>query len=191
MIGLLLSLLLITQNDAHAEPRRSAYLGAGLILQNMGEVTNNINGSTNLSGSQSLAIIGSARIGGSSWLLAPAVTFMPINTTDSDNGSYKNITTLAFSIAKRFDWLELRAGPGVFWYAINGRGGTVTLDNGNDTAIFYKPINSASSRLFMLQGGLGVEFSKIRTDLDTWIVEAFSSSRRSFNMLISVSYGVL
>ncbi|MCB0406392.1 MAG: hypothetical protein KDD51_16540, partial [Bdellovibrionales bacterium] len=87
------------------------------------------------------------------------------------------------------NFVKLRIGPGVQWDMTVGFGETVTLNNGASTSDFYAPAGFSHS--FTPSGNLGLEFSfsrSITLNLDTFVLNPISNSRRRFNGAVTIGF---
>ncbi len=134
--------------------------------------------------------------------LAPTLTFAPLGSRDYESGVRSRVITLSAPFS--FDVLasnpetslvgiELRLGPGIFIYNMQGAGGEVSLNNGNTTTRFYLPGLSSTATLFLVQGGLAVNFpaptKRYRVELDGLMTGALSA-RRTFGAQLLFTYGL-
>ena len=175
--------------ELSAAPRKHVFLGAGTVLQNMGSISGSQTGSSSIIGAVSLSAVLLAKIGGGKWFVAPTVSHTPFGSADADDGVSKYLSTLALSIGRNFAKTDISIGPGVMLYRIAGNGGQVELDNGDSTATFYHPGRSVTSRLLLLQTGLGWNFERSRAAIDVWFSAPFGS-RRTVSALASYSIGI-
>lgn len=166
-----------------------AYVGVGLISLNARRFNATSAGQTStLTTLLYPALSASARIGGGAFKLAPAFVFTPLPRNTSD-GTKSRLFALAAPVSYEIGRWDVRAGPGVLWYAVFANGGTKELPNGTSTKEFALPDRTAVSRLYVLEAGTGMQAGKFRLELDAWATEVFSS-RRSVSIAFNVVYGV-
>jgi hypothetical protein len=105
-------------------------------------------------------------------------------------GSVISILNLGAFVGRRLGPLDLRVGPGVYFYMISGQGGSVVLDNGNSTSEFYSPGFTSTARMFYLSAGTGLELGAFRLDADAVFLNTFSRLR-TISGYLTFSYGFL
>jgi hypothetical protein len=85
---------------------------------------------------------------------------------------------------------SFKFGPGLLQYSVSGGGGTTQLNNGTGTSTFYLPGETRTSKVFVLNVGLGFDvFRKLRFDLDA-IVPGALSSKRALNVMATAQIGI-
>tara|TARA_R110002049_G_scaffold276811_2_gene455083 strand:- start:240 stop:833 length:594 start_codon:yes stop_codon:yes gene_type:complete len=86
------------------------------------------------------------------------------------------------------DW-TFRFGPGFFFTRINGKGGTLRLQNGTSTDEFPVPNGSATTRNLTWNLGVQTSFDKEwSARFDLAILKAFDSEKRAMNHLLTLNY---
>ncbi|MEZ4751754.1 MAG: hypothetical protein R3B54_14330 [Bdellovibrionota bacterium] len=88
------------------------------------------------------------------------------------------------------NFIKLRVGPGLQWEMV-GFGETVTLNNGGSSSDFYAPAGFSHS--FTPSGNVGSGVysfcsRSITLNLDTFVLNPISNSRRRFNNAISIGF---
>lgn len=130
------------------------------------------------------------------WHFVPSLYFSHLTTMvdakeTPEKGAKKNILFLNLPfVANATSWLDVKWGLGVFRYEIKGKGGTVTLNNGNGTATFYRPSDTRVSYNTYVLLGASFPFTDWYLDFDLMISGAASSVRRSYSsyLYITVPY---
>ena len=91
-------------------------------------------------------------------------------------------------IYKSSHQLLYKYGLGIFKTTISGKGGTITIRNGDDYATAYRPEESSTTYLASLN--LGIELPKPRYSIgiDAFIFNSFSSLERSVSYSLNFNY---
>ena len=167
------------------------YLGVGMISQDFGRQTSSDTGGTSLftANYTDLQLIADFPFMGS-WHLSPMIAYTPLGNKSADTNEKSYLMPIAVRLRSSFGLFDVFAGPGLFIYKISGSGGTETLNNGTTTAVFGLPTTSVSSTLMMLDLGVDRDIFGIKIAAETFVT-TFLSTRRAFNLMLSVSYGVL
>ena len=111
--------------------------------------------------------------------LRPSMVFTILGRTLADNAGTAYQLFFNFPLFfKLKEKIELRGGPGLLFYIINGHGGTVELGNGTGTNPFATPSNTSFAKIFVLDFGISfLTDLKVDLDLDSFILDALSVSR--------------
>jgi hypothetical protein len=193
-LGRLIALLLVVMIPARglASPSSTLYVGTGVFLQNMLTTTTTPESSANVLGQVNLpqvSLMADLR-GFSRFGLAPSVALTPVALTGG-NGVKKSIFLASLPLA----WTvgqsaSFKFGPGLLQYSVRGDGGTTELNNGTGTSTFYLPGSTKSSKVFVLNVGMGFDlFRKFRFDLDA-VVPGIMSSKRALNLMATAQLGI-
>lgn len=167
------------------------YLGAGLLNQGTGKYATTDQGTTSLLGSMytELSLTGEIPIF-AGYRFSPRLGYTPLGYKGPDTGEKSFLMPIALRLERDFILFEVHAGPGLWIYKIGGSGGTATLNNGTSTAVFGLPDSTQTTTVMMLDLGAGAEIMNIKASFDLFLT-GFMSSKRTFNLGVSVSYGIL
>lgn len=103
-----------------------------------------------------------------------------------------SVHQLIFSFPAAYEHLEwdFKFGPGLKFQFISGNGGLVRQNNGVSSLDFYRPNRSSTAILFYWDLGVGYQINdELRADFD-FIVTGALSSRRAFQGLFQIGYGI-
>ena len=102
----------------------------------------------------------------------------------------KRMTLFALANMKfRTNYVNLIGGAGFYFTRISGPGGSAELNNGSSTDSFPLPEEAVYSRNFILNLGLGLDFSKEWSgEVYTYVFNALKSEDRAFSVGATVSY---
>jgi hypothetical protein len=128
---------------------------------------------------------------GDGWALWPAAAWSPLGRGGPEDATSTRVLPISLRLRKALESWEVYAGPGVSYYWISGNGGTMRLSNGSSSTVFGLPDRTVSTRMFTLQLGAGKVVGRLHYNLDFTVAAAFSSARRSADMLLSVGYELL
>lgn len=85
--------------------------------------------------------------------------------------------------------LVLRYGLGWFHTTIGGDGGAVELNNGTDTATFYRPVDSVTAYNISLNLGIESQFeSNLTWKFETYLVQFLDFTKLDLNYSLTVNY---
>lgn len=85
-------------------------------------------------------------------------------------------------------WPILIGGVGLYTLKVSGKGGTVTLNNGNSTGTFIVPDNTVYSNNFTYDAALEMPITpEINTRLTFSFLNLFDSNKRSINLFWWIS----
>jgi hypothetical protein len=193
-LGRFLALLLVMMIPVRgfASPGKTLYVGTGVFLQNMltttttPESTSNALGQINL---PQLSVMADFR-GSSGFGFAPSIALTPVAIAGG-NGVKKSMLLaslpLAWSLGQS---ASFKFGPGLLQYSVTGDGGTTQLNNGTGTSTFYLPGETRTSKVFVLNVGMGFDlFRNFRFDLDA-VVPGALSSKRALNLMATAQLGI-
>lgn len=184
-----------SEEDSLLEPksksRRRVHAGLGVMTQNLfGKTSTDVSGASNSLGTHYLGLHAQAHLGGGDWLFAPTLNVTPLGLEDSDSGSTRRVLSLGLMGVKRWSPWDIRLGPGLYFYQINGSGGRVTLNNGNSTQTFFRPGDTSTAFQFSAIAGIGREINPdFRVDWD-FAVTGLAGERRALTSMLFLSYGV-
>lgn len=123
-----------------------------------------------------------------SWSFIPEAGISMPETSDDDTNSIL-YTFLNAPIAWHYDYWTLRFGPGFFFTRISGKGGTLTLQNGNSSDAFPVPNGSATTRNFTWNLGAQATFDREwSARFDVAILKFLDSEKRAINHLLTINY---
>lgn len=116
-----------------------------------------------------------------------------IGLTMPKSGADKNIkrmTLFALANAKfKTNYVNLLGGVGFYFTRISGPGGEEELNNGNSTDSFPLPKEAVYSRNFIINLGLGLDFTdEWSGELYTYVFNALKSEDRAVSVGATISY---
>lgn len=173
-----------------------AYLGAGVLFQNLLTTTTSSSGSASLTGTlylPSLQLSATLPMGGSGsgWGLAPSIYYTPLGKIQSDEVTKRLLIAqipLYFAFNDKLNW---KLGPGFQSYSVSGDGGAVTMNNGTGTAVFYRPNGSVTSTTLLIAAGISwVMDESWKLDVDVF-VPGFLTTRRAYTLGLSLNWEFL
>ncbi len=193
-LGRFFALLLVVMIPVRGfgSPPSTLYVGTGVFLQNMLTTTTTPESSANVIGQMNLpqvSLMADFR-GSSGFGMAPSVALTPVAITGG-NGVKKSMLLASIPFAWRVGQsASFKLGPGLLQYSVSGDGGTTELSNGTGTSTFYLPGSTKSSKVFVLNVGMGFDlFRSFRFDLDA-VVPGALSSKRSLNLMATAQLGI-
>lgn len=86
------------------------------------------------------------------------------------------------------DWLRLRVGTSIMFLNLHGRGGSTTINNGNDSSTFYYPDENHSSLNNTFDLGLETLYEDWSLRLQTYTYSLFKEESRQVSYTLFVSY---
>jgi len=101
------------------------------------------------------------------------------------------INTLMFRGDVAYDlveWLRLRLGTSLMWQNQHGRGGKVSMNNGNDQSTFYYPDENRSSLNNTLDIGAEFMYENFALRLQTYVYSIFITERRQISYTLFLTY---
>jgi len=191
IFSVLVTLLVVQPAEAHFGAEKTIYLGLGMISQDVGRETSSDTGTAGLftANYTDVQLIGDFSFLGA-WHLSPMIAYTPLGNKSADTNEKSYLLPIAVRLKSSFGLFDVFAGPGLLIYSISGSGGTATLNNGTSTAVFGLPSTSASSKLLMLDVGVDRDIFNFKLAAEA-MVTGLLSTRRAFNLMVSLSYGVL
>lgn len=125
--------------------------------------------------------------------LSNRFAFMPeLNWVLPFNGPkklVKNLFMLRGDIAYNTTHLRLRGGTSLMWQNMHGQGGSVEMNNGNDTTTFFYPNENHSSLNNTLDFGVELlTFSPISLRLQSYVYSPFKEEKRQVSYSLFVTY---
>lgn len=189
VLALLFALLLSEQSNAYTA--NHWWAGLGYYSENaLNEVANNAEGETGLLGTVNYPLTFKydwAMVG--NWFLAPQLNYTLFPRETKGSGAKVTITHLVFNFGQNaadgFDW---SFGPGIFRETIQGKGGTVTLNNGTGTSTFGNPGRTVTIQKLTLDVGGSYVSGRLHYGLDLYFIAPFSSKERTQNLMFSIAY---
>lgn len=165
-----------------------ANFSLGNLCEFVGKIQTNDNGSTNtcefnpyLSGALDIPLT-------SQFIVSPELGFTFPKHGRDDNISKMTLFALA-NTKYHFGFMYILGGAGLYFTRISASGGTEELNNGTSTSSFPLPEGAVYSRNFIVNAGLGVNFTKeFSADLHTYVFNLLSSDDRAFSVLINGTY---
>jgi len=195
MIHLFIFILLLVPRmslaaiDSSEEIHR-LWTGIGALTQNTGRYSSAPTGAASHFNSLYPLLVVTGRLGSSSWAFSPSVSYTPLSRKNADSGTTSNILNLGGRAVKTFGSFELLLGLGNSIYWVGGSGGTVALNNGTGTTTFgFAPRRVLTTQFYLDFGMAYLIGSMFRVDADINMLDAFSSSRRAVNAVMSFSVG--
>lgn len=121
-------------------------------------------------------------------ILSPEIGF-----SFPQKGRDKNITKMSFfalaNVKYKLSLFHIVGGVGFFVSSVSGKGGTQDLNNGNTSAAYPMPDDTAFARNFIVNLGFGVNFNKDwSADLHTYAFNLLKSEDRAFSIAINGTY---
>lgn len=120
---------------------------------------------------------------------SPAFTYTILDRKDAADSAKVNIWHLMLPFGSNFynDNFDWSVGVGLLNRKIQGKGGTVQLDNGTGTATFALPGRTVESRTITFNMGSAFVYGPSRFALDL-MIEGLTSEKRSFDIMFSYAY---
>jgi len=165
-----------------------AALSIGNLCEYVGKIQTDENGGTNscefnpyLSASMDVPLT-------NQFLLSPEAGFSFPKKGRDENISKMSLFLLA-NTKYKWNFMHLIGGAGLFFTRISASGGTEELNNGNSTSAFPLPEGAVYTRNFILNAGLGFDFTQsLSADLHTYVFNLLKSEDRAFSILINGTY---
>lgn len=191
-MSLFLSVVLIfLWGNAFANDTKTLYLGAGVLSQNAGQLTNNSSGTSSLfTALYTQATLTAGFQLFSTLRLEPNISYTPLGIGGSEGGSRSTVLSFGTNLAWKPTFFEIKLGPGLMFYQIGGSGGTSVQNNGSSTSTFALPNTTSVAKLFYVNAGIGFFVGSFRLDLDSWVINLLSS-RRAINLVATLSFGFI
>ena len=86
------------------------------------------------------------------------------------------------------DWLRFRVGTSLMFLNIHGRGGSTTINNGNDSSTFYYPDENHSSLNNTFDLGLEAMYEDWSLRFQTYTYSLFKEESRQVSYTLFVTY---
>jgi len=187
---ILILMITILTSSAFAFTDRAFYGGVGYYSENfLNKVTQSANGSGSLIGETSYPLLIKYDWKMTAdWFVSPTLTYTPIPRNDPGNSAKITIWHLMLpfgqNINNTWDWF---VGPGLINHAVQGSGGTVSLNNGTGSAVFALPGRTSNSQEISVNFGIAETLEVHRFALDV-ITEGALSNKRAFSFMFSYAY---
>jgi hypothetical protein len=179
----------IAEQESRSEHR--AILGLGLVLQDsfrssresaLGETSPRV--LTPL-----LTARGDWHLGGR-WYLGGTLAWPLMEKPTQDKGSSTRYWPFLGHVARGFGSWEARAGLGMIFYRIQGKGGTAEVSNGSGSLTFGLPGRTVSSRVAFLSLGVGKVVGRAVGALEIYLSSPFGG-RRTADLVLSGGWNFL
>lgn len=182
---------------ASAYTERSLYVGGGFFQYNLNRVTKNLDGDRQTWGTQHIPLVVKYyRSFQGEWYWSPQFTLTHVTSLVypvevPEKRVTKDLLVLNSFFSKKFNSdFDFFTGPGLFIYQIQGKGGTVELNNGTSTSEFPLPSRLSLSRSIVWSVGVGYSKDLWNLSAETLFHQLFSEPRRSYSFFLSFSYQV-
>lgn len=191
------SLLLCLSTAASGSNRFT--VGLGVLSHDLGRISQNQAGETSTLGTNyfNLHMQGHVPLADSTFF-SPQIIYMPSalfphKSPDGKVVSNYFILGLPFTLAVAppggyWGGLDFEIGPAIMNYTITGKGGTVTLNNGNSTAVFAIPSRTQTTRTIALEMGFVWTQESYRLALETLTEGLLSNQRRTYSIMVSLQF---
>lgn len=124
----------------------------------------------------------------SNWNFLPEINWVLPQEAGSSE-IIKNIFMLRADFGYNLlDWLRMRMGTSLIWLNQHGKGGSVQMNNGNDTSTFYYPDENRSSLNNTLDFGAEAIWQDWSLRLQTYIYSVFLADKRQTSYTLFISY---
>ena len=124
----------------------------------------------------------------SNWNFLPEINWVLPQEAGSSE-IIKNIFMLRADFGYNLlDWLRLRMGTSLIWLNQHGKGGSVQMNNGNDTSTFYYPDENRSSLNNTLDFGAEAMWQDWSLRLQSYIYSVFLADKRQTSYTLFISY---
>lgn len=181
----------ISFNNAWADYGDSAskfFAGFGLYIPFSGRLATSDSGSSVIAPLlPELSLLGEFNTGWG-FGISPMISYTVLGHQSVDGGEKSRYLPISVRIDENFDPFDLRVGPGILFYSINGSGGTSVQSNGGSTTTFAFPSSSVTARLFFIDFGVGFNWGVLRFDLDG-LASGIFSDKRALSLTTNLSYG--
>ena len=180
---------------ALADTDKKLYVGAGVMATNLSRTTATVSGSKGFWGPVFPEVVVNYRMPISDQLdFTPTLDLTLLGAFGvnraTDGAADETIVGLIFPLSYKIMMLDLHGGLGIKFLHYTGQGGTTDLNNGTTVTTFYRPSRSSTTRIVVVDLGVGGQIvPTLRADLDTWI-EDIGSARRAVSILFKLSYAV-
>lgn len=163
-------------------------LSLGNLCEYVGKIQTDDNGSTNTCEFNPYVA------GSIDFSVKPQFVLSPeIGLSMPKHGRDENINKMTFFLLAntkyKFSMFHLISGLGFFYTRISGNGGTEDLNNGLGISSFPLPDSTVYSRNFILNLGVGMDFSKEwSADVHTYVFNLLKSEDRAFSIAINGTF---
>jgi hypothetical protein len=124
-------------------------------------------------------------------LISPWIHYMPEalhSVKSTSKSSLASVLAVGLPWTKNFGKsLDFGTGPVMLNYSVTGSG-TEVLNNGEGTATFLQPTESVSATTFAWQIGSAWTWRQFRTGADLLVHGPFSSTKRSFSLMLTAAW---
>ena len=188
-------ILFVMESTSQAVVPRSFSTGVGFLSHGLNRVAQAPTGETSLLGTSYYNLDFQMHFPlWDEWHFSPRIVWMPefLYPTRAPNSSVKTSFLIlglpvTYNLSSNFDF---SGGLALIQYNIAGPGGTTTLQNGNGTSTFALPGRSESSKTLGLLLGASYNSGSYRVSLDTMTEGATSNSKRTFSLMLTLSYSL-
>lgn len=108
--------------------------------------------------------------------------YTPIAKKHLDNSVESRVILAGLGPRFYMSRFSLKLYPGMMFYTIKGKGGTVVQNNGLSTATFSLPADSSTAKMIFFGATASLDFSIYRLDIGA-ICTGLASERRTFHLL--------
>lgn len=113
----------------------------------------------------------------------------PFTVKSPDGGSTSSLTALGLPLLYKKGAFAFGGGPMLLRYEINGKGGTIVMNNGNSQATFGLPGNKVATTTTALTLTSQVDWKSLLFGLDIVIHGMGSAEKRSTSLALALAYG--
>ena len=190
-LATLVAIFFVASFNSAARPAGSHLFGLSNYSRNMMRVTESEDASPDFLGNTDLQILLQYRYFyqlTDTILIMPRIGYSIIPRENRDGAAKTSLLMLSVPVTQPFseNW-EWSYGASYIQQTIKGNGGTVVLNNGNETATFYRPTGTSVSNYFSVDFGISKNFGAFQVDLELILVSLLTE-RRSYNLLLSFGY---
>lgn len=109
-----------------------------------------------------------------------------------DGGTEETHILLRFPYVRKFSnsSFEWKAGAGLHQLSIKGKNGSVTLNNGSGTAVFYFPDAITTTNQFFLEAGFCYPRNKYKISTSFLLESPLNSNSRTLSLVLGFSYQI-
>jgi hypothetical protein len=175
-----------------AAPARSYELGLGMTSYQLQRTTRSETGQIQAEGTSFYHLHAQYHWAVGSSYLSPYFHYMPPSLWAAESAaksSQTSLTGLGISWTKPVStrW-DLTTGPLLLRYSVKGKGGLVTLNNGESTSTFFLPSEEKTSQTIVWQGGAAFLYDPLRYSLDLLIHAPLGSVQRSYSLMTTLAW---
>lgn len=127
------------------------------------------------------------------WAVSPDLNLTLIGRKSAEGKEKLSVSSFGIRFCRPifYDHFDLHLGPGLLAYQIKGEGGTQVQSNGSGSSTFGIPNETRTSILGYLDLGMGYQINEYRIELSALITQPFSSTKRAYSPLLTLTMGVL